>query len=196
MRHPVCHLETDAEYSRRLDAELIDDMRRRAAFQERRQRIAEACQNEDAQVLDALETLGYDPTTVTLLYLVPLIQVAWIDGSVNPAERRCIESIAHQWYIDEKAAAYPQLRAWLDRKPSEEFFEGTLQAIRCILESRPENQSITTRALLIRRCRDVANASCGIFGWKSRICLVKRRLIRHIVSRLEPAKAPAGNVGP
>ena len=196
MRHPVCHIETEGEYFYRLDVELIDDMRRRAAFEERRLRMAEACQTDDPRILDALEKLGYDQTTITLLYLVPLVHVAWIDGSVNQAERNRITVMASLQGVREDIPAYQQLMAWLGRRPSDEFFQGTLRVIQAILESLPENQRKARKEFLIRCCREVAFASCGLFGWKSKICIAKRNLIREIGKLWEPKQqAAAAGVG-
>jgi len=196
MRHPVCHLESDAEYFRRADAELIEDMRRRAAFEERRRRMAEACQTEDARILSALEELGYDQTNARLLYLVPLIHVAWSDGSVNQAERNQILVFAGLQGIKDEIPAYQQLLTWLDQRPRNEFFYGTLRAIQAIFQSLPEGQRSGRKELLIRSCRQVAFASCGLFGWTSKICLAKRAVIREMSKLLEPARrAAAAGVG-
>jgi len=188
MREPVCHFDTEAEYFHRRDAELIDEMRKRAALDEQRRRMAEACQTENPRILDALEKLGYDSTTIPLLYLVPLVHVAWIDGSVNQAERSRIMVMAALQGLRENVSADQQLTLWLDQRPSEEFFRGTLQVIRAILESLPENTRKTRKEFLIRRCREVAFASCSRFGWKSRVCFSKRFLIRQIGRLLEPAE--------
>lgn len=196
MRHPVCHLETEREYFHRIDVELIDDMRRRAAFEERRQRMAEACQTRDSRILAALEKLGYDQDTVSLLYLVPLVQVAWLDGSVNQAERNRIRVMAGLQGVRENLSANHKLTEWLDHRPSDEFFNGTACVIRMLLESLPENERKTRKEALIRRCREVAFASCGLFGWKSKICFTKRIFIRELAKLLEPrpqaASASAG----
>jgi hypothetical protein len=191
MRHPVCHLESDAEYFRRADAELIENMRRRAAFEERRRHMVEACQTGDPQILSALEELGYDQTNARLLYLVPLVHVAWSDGSVNEAERNQILVLAALQGIQPDLPAYQQLLAWLDQKPRHEFFYGTLRAIQAIFQSLPEDQQNERKELLIRSCRQVAFASCGLFGWKSKICLAKRALIREMRKLLEPARRSA-----
>jgi len=187
MRHPVCHIETEAEYFHRVDTELIDDMRQRAAFDERRQRMTEACQTEDPRILTALEQLGYDQNNIRLLYIVPLVHVAWIDGSVSEAERSRIIVLATLHGVRENAPAYQQLMGWLDRRPSDEFFQATLRAIQTILQSMPETQRQGRTDFLIRCCREVAFASCGLFGWKSKICLAKRALIREMTRTFEPA---------
>jgi hypothetical protein len=196
MRHPVCHLESEAEYFRRVDAELLENLRRRAAFEERRRRMAEACQTEDPRILSALEELGYDQTNARLLYLVPLVHVAWSDGSVNAAERNQILVLAALQGIQHDNPAYQQLLAWLDQKPRDEFLYGTLHAIQAIFRSLPEGQQSYRTEHLIRSCRQVAFASCGFFGWKSKICLAKQALIREMRKLLEPERqAAAAGVG-
>jgi len=196
MRHPVCHLETEREYFYRLDVELIDHMRRRAALQERRQRIAEACQIQDPRILDALEELGYDQATIALLYFVPLVHVAWIDGSVSQAERNRILVMAGLRGVKENPPAYQQLLAWLDKRPSEEFFAGTLTVIENMLNSLPPDEHEARGTSLIQGCREVAFASCGLFGWKSKVCIAKRLLLHDLSRRFHPAgRAAAAGVG-
>jgi hypothetical protein len=197
MRQPVCHLETEAEYFHRHDAELIEEMRRRAAFEERRQGIAQACQTRDPRILDALERLGYDQATIELLYFVPLVHVAWVDGSVSEAERNCVVVLASLHGIRENVPAYQQLLAWLDHRPPEAFFEGTLDVIRWLLDELPGNQREGRRESLLRTAREVAFASCGLLGWRTKMCLAKRGLIRHMAKVLGPGprtSAAAGGV--
>ena len=183
MRHPVCHLDTESEYFHRLDVELIDHMRRRAAFEERRQHMAEACQTRDPRILDGLEDLGYDQTTIALLYFAPLVQVAWIDGSVSEAERNRILVMASLRGVRENAGAYEQLLGWLNQRPTEEFFEGTLALIENILNSLPQAEREAQGNSLIQNCREVAFASCGLFGWKSKVCLAKRVFLHELSRR-------------
>lgn len=178
MRQQLCHLETEGEYFHRQDAELIEEMRRRAAFEERRQRFTEACQTANPRILDALERLGYNQTTIELLYFVPLIHVAWIDGSISEAERNRIVVMAALHGMKENVPAFQQLTEWLDHRPPDNFFEGTLHVLRALLDELPEAQRASRRDSLLRSMREVAFASCGILGWRNQICITKRSLIR------------------
>lgn len=185
MRQPVCHLRSDTEYFRQLDSELIDSMRRRAASQERRLRLAEASQIYEPAILEALEKLGYDHTTVTLLFLVPLVQVAWAEGSVSQAERDHIIAIASLRGVRAGTPAYEQLIAWLDWQPPEEFFEGTLSAIEAVLSSLHPTERQSYKKALLLCCRDAAAVPCRLFGWMSRVCAAKRKVIEELGKRLE-----------
>jgi hypothetical protein len=185
MRQPVCHLTTEAEYFHRLDAELIESMRTRAASEQRRLRLAEAYQVNEPSILEALERLGYDSDTVLALVLVPLVHVAWIDGSVSEVERDRIIAIAGLRGIKADTPAHQRLMGWLDQRPTDEFFQKTLSVIERIFRSLPAEESKAWREALLLCCREVAIASCSLFGWKSSICAAKRKLIRQISMGLQ-----------
>ena len=48
----------------------------------------------DPGLLQELQSLGFTTDTVALLPLVPLVQVAWADSGITPAERDLIVQIA------------------------------------------------------------------------------------------------------
>ena len=67
-------------YFRQKEAELIEELRRRFHQQQDRERLAEEVGVHDEQILRTFEELGFSRDTVTILHLVPLVQVAWSDG--------------------------------------------------------------------------------------------------------------------
>jgi hypothetical protein len=182
---PVGQIPSEEEYFHRLDCQLIDEMRERAAAEEERRRMAETSRIEDPRVLEALERLGYTHTTVILLHLVPLVELAWSDGSVSPAERKDILAVAAAGGLREETAAWRQLAAWLENCPSPAFFEGTWRGITEQLDSLPAEERTASKNALIQSCTDFASASCHRFGWSSHICTAKRTLLSEIRSRLE-----------
>lgn len=186
MRPRPLHIETESEYFHRLDQELIEKMREVAAFEARRERLAEESPINEPTVLEHLERLGYDDSTVKLLFLVPMLQVAWVDGSVSQAERDRILAIANLRAVKADTPAWQRLLAWLARPPSNEFFQGNLGVIELIFRSLPENERKVCREALLLCCREVAIASCGVFGWKTRICADERRAIEEISRHLGP----------
>jgi hypothetical protein len=188
MRRSVGNIETESEYFRRLDLELIGGMRRRAASEERRHLLAAAIQTNEPAILEALEKLGYDDTTVVLLYLVPLVQVAWVDGWVSKPARDRIVAIASQRGAKEDTPAYQHLMEWLDRRPPDDFFEGTLAAIGAVFGLLTPDERKARKDALLRCCQDLAIASCNIFGWQSLVCTAKRELIEKISRHLEPGE--------
>jgi len=188
MRQELGHVTKETEYFHQLDVELIENMRRRADQEEQRRRMTETCQIDDPDILEALERLGYSPTTVSLLCLVPLVQVAWADCVVSHAERNRIFAIAGLHGVKESTPAYHQLEAWLDWPPPAEFFQGTLRAIHAALDLLPPNERNARRDVLIDHCTDVAAAA----GWHlGKIGAAERKLIEELHRQLEPHQQAA-----
>ena len=170
----------------------MDKMRRRAALDEQRRCMAEASQINDPKILEVLEKLGYTPTTVSLLCLVPLIQMAWADGSVRQAERHQVLAIASLHGVKENTPIYQQIVAWLDQRPTEEFFEGTWRVIGAILESLPQNEREARKRSLMQCCTDVASAA----GWHlGRFGAAERKLLEIMQKKLEPHQQLAASAG-
>ncbi len=181
---PVAHLEGADEYFRRLDAELIEEARKHDAAREEHRLLGEAAGVEDSAIIEELERLGYTAETVRLLPLAPLVELAWADGSINPVERKLICARAGEMGIAENTEAYAQLTAWLARRPPPEFFLGTWRALRARLAALPAGERHAEGEAIARRCRDFANSSCAHFGWSSRICAVKQKLLDQIAGHL------------
>jgi len=81
------------DHFRKRDLELIEKMRTSAEREAERRHIAEAIGVTDDTVLDQLQELRLTCQAVKLLYLLPPLNVAWIDGSVTRSERTISESM-------------------------------------------------------------------------------------------------------
>ena len=84
----------EEEYFLRADSELLEKVRARAAKAAERRALGEYHGVEDEEILKAFEEAGYDRDTVQILHLVPILQVAWVDGEISKAERAEILKIA------------------------------------------------------------------------------------------------------
>lgn len=80
----------EEEYFRRKEIELIDELRRRSESEVEQQEVAAVVGITDPAILRTLAGLGFTRETISLLYFVPMVQVAWSDGSVGKGERRLI----------------------------------------------------------------------------------------------------------
>lgn len=174
----------EEEYFRKQEQELIEKMRQHALKEQERQELSEFFFVEDAEVLDALQELGYSRDTIFLLFLVPVIHVGWIDGSVTEKEREAILEIAKQRGMEEGSPAEAKLLDWLNNRPSDEFFEKTLRLIHNILETRPPVVQQIREQSLAHYCSVVANTSGGFLGF-GKVSKAQRELINKIVGELE-----------
>jgi hypothetical protein len=172
----------EEEYFRKKDRELVEKMRQAsAAAQERAELVARTGLN-DPQLLEELQALGFTPDTVALLPLVPVVQVAWAEGGVTPAERTLIVKLARARGIAEGSTADVQLAGWLNRRPPEDVFTRATRLISATLAT-PGQQQLDV-ADLVKHCEEIAAASGGIFGI-NKVSPEERQLLASIASALK-----------
>ncbi|MGH9764358.1 MAG: hypothetical protein ACREDR_48795 [Blastocatellia bacterium] len=171
------------EYFHRKEQELIEKLHRRARLDAERKKMAEALGFANLEILDHLQEMGYRSDTIALLFLVPLVQVAWAEGVVTKRERELVLKVAASRGIQESSPAYRQLVGWLDQRPSEEFFEDTLRVISALLAEEPAARSQNDQRDLVSYCTQIAKVSGGILGIGA-ISSDERTVIEHIVREL------------
>jgi hypothetical protein len=174
----------EEEYFGKKNQELIQKLRERRAREADRQKMSEMMGVKDQEVLEALQDLGYTSETISLLHIVPLVEVAWTEGGVADRERQMIYKIARARGVQPNSVAEERLTHWLETRPSERFFENSLHAIRVVLDLLPEEQRRASRRDLIAYCSQIATAvSSGILG-PGRILDEERDLIAHIATEI------------
>ena len=153
------------EYFHRKERELIAKMREKAQAEAARQQLGAHTGVADAQLLADLQELGYTPETISLLHLVPLVQMAWAEGNVSMRERDLIIEAARARGVESGSAADAQLKGWLTLRPSDALFTTTLRAIGAMLASRPESERAAGRKDLMSYLTSIASASGGVLGF-------------------------------
>lgn len=138
------------------------------------------------QVVGQGARLGCAPERVPLLLLAPLVQVAWAEGFVQPAERRTILRFAENFGLAPGQTAYAELDDWLDERPSDEFFDRAAEKLRELLEALPAKAAARLRNLLHFGCLEVAQAAgdIGLLRGRSNIRREEREHLREISDRL------------
>ena len=71
----------------------------------------------DEAVLDALAKLDVTPETLAALSLVPLVAVAWADGSIDAKERAAVLRAAGDTGLAAGAPGHAMLETWLQSAP-------------------------------------------------------------------------------
>jgi hypothetical protein len=156
--------DEEDKYFEQKQAEWREDVRREKRLQaireEEREAIAENLDTSEKIAEEALE-LGFDQETALLLPLVPMIQVAWADGSVSIAERHRLEELMEQFGVEPGSEAANFLDLMLEERPSETFFKRVNRVVAHLLEENPDEWSSKS---IVEHAREVAEASGGFFG--------------------------------
>jgi hypothetical protein len=170
--------DMEEEYFRKQDRELIERMRKEAEAAAAKKALGERTGLTDPQLVADLEALGFTADTVSLLPVMPVIQVAWAESGVSTKERKLVVDFARQRGIAEGSVADAQLQAWLNTRPSDAVFDKATRLIRAMLAAG----SVATHDLntddLVAYCERIAHASGGVFGIGSVSAEEKQALAR------------------
>jgi hypothetical protein len=183
--------KSEEDYFRRKEQELIEKLRKKTEAEAHRQGLAQAIGLENEQILQVLRDMGFDRATVVVLFLVPLLQVAWSDGSIADKERALILEAAHAHGVKEGTPAHDKLNGWLAARPAEQTFERALQVIRDLVVFQSSDARQATTGKLIDACERIAAASGGFLGFGSKISAEEAAVMRRVASEIERAHAEA-----
>ncbi len=172
----------EEDYFRKKDRELIEKIQRAAEAERAKADIGRAAGLTDPALAAELLALGFTAETVVLLPLVPVLQMAWAEGGITPAERTLIVNLARNRGVAEGSAADAQLNAWMVNRPGEEVFAGAGRLIRAMLDSGASPGM--TADDLVAHCESIASASGGVFGI-GKISGEERKLLASIASDLK-----------
>jgi hypothetical protein len=126
--------------------------------------LARASGLDDQELLGRLVDLGIDARSWTALSLVPLVEVAWADGSIDAKERAAILAAASEHGLHRTAPGHVLLESFLHKRPEATLFAswgGYMTELAAQL-SPAERESV--RAQIVDRARKVAAAAGGILG--------------------------------
>lgn len=98
---------------------------------------------------------------ISLLYLTPLIQTAWVCGGISPREKRVIYEAAREELIDERHHFNDIIDEWLQYQPSQNFFEECLVLINNFLEKMTVKERDKIKEKVLKRCNEVAASAGG-----------------------------------
>jgi tellurite resistance protein len=144
---------------------------------------------EDAELHEVLVHLGIDEDSHRALALLPLVQVAWADGTVQEEERALISTLAteryHLWEEGRRV-----LENWLRYRPSKAYLERGRQALLALVSRAPEAIDPDTLEDVIALSEHVATAAGGFFGLL-RVEASEREALAEIAAALSVSRGTA-----
>ncbi len=169
----------------KVDAELLASLRSQMHARENLDELAAASGIRDRQLLQELLDLGITAENLLVLWLVPLTQVAWADGSVDLKERRAVEDAMAEQGFAANSPAWKLLESWLDHPPSEDVLEAWREYATSLIQHTDPDQRVQLEHELLGRARDVARAAGGVLnmGGVSRAEEAVLRQIEDVVAR-------------
>jgi tellurite resistance protein len=141
----------------------------------------------DLELIAELHKLGLDADSFRAVALLPLVEVAWADQSVQAQERKSILLIAKGHDLLEGRAA-EVVETWLTTRPSDETFALGRRVLATLAHRKsglgadmPEHVTET----IVDLCAVVAESAGGLFGVLWTVSSAERRTIKRIAEHLE-----------
>ena len=159
-KHPGKPLEDlrkahEEEYFRKKDREKVEKMKNRSEMAD--------SGITDKKLADDLAAAGYNADSVRALFIIPLIEVAWVDWTIQSQERDEIMGLLKERGIEKGSDAYNMVSKWLKEKPTDEAFERGLKLIRPVVQSA-KKMDANAISWILESCEKVAEATGGLFG--------------------------------
>lgn len=185
---PISPSDEEERYFRAAEAEARKNLRaelaRNAKALEEHRKIAESVGTEDHTLAERIKELGFDGESAPVFDLLPLVHVAWADGSVQKGERVAILDILKARGILPHSPGWLLMESLLEERPSDAFMHESIVLLREVVGEEGDRTGE-----IVDLCIKVAAASGGFLGLGHRIGPEERDLIARVSLALGDAAA-------
>lgn len=106
---------------------------------------------------------------VAAMALLPLVEVAWCDGTVSPEEKAAVLRGAADMGIGADSPLHQFLHHWLDHRPSPAALEAWKSYVRAFVGMVEPAHAATAKQKIMGRAEKVARAAGGFLGFGDKI---------------------------
>ena len=146
------------------DHQLLDKMRSELAALEEKNKLAHLSGIVEQHVLDQLVKSGVTAESLTAVVMIPIVEVAWVDGALSTDERDAMLNSAVEQGISADSAAYELLKAWLKERPNPKIIEAWKDYVREVARMMPRSAVSEFKRTMISRATSVAESAGGFLG--------------------------------
>jgi len=146
------------------DKILLDRLREMRRMAETKEALADVSGIANDAILTRLVELDVKPEIVAALVVVPLIEVAWADGTVDPEEHEAVLAHANAQGIQPGSIEHDLLERWLTHRPEPRLLEAWQSYIRGLCEILSIEDRHVLKEELLHSTRMTAQASGGFLG--------------------------------
>jgi hypothetical protein len=146
------------------DALLRQRLAEAAEIKTQRETLSAASGIKDVSVLDKLLAQNVTAATLAALSLVPLVVVAWADGTLDAKERNAILAGAEQAGLNKQQASYQLFEGWLAALPPPTLLAMWQPYVSALSATLTEEARLALKTEILGRARAVAEAAGGFMG--------------------------------
>ena len=146
------------------DRQLMAKLRGELAALEEKSKVAHVTGIVEDHVLTSLVQAGVRAETLAAVLLIPLVEVAWCDGSVAAEERDAVLNAAVGQGIHPDSASYGLLKHWLDERPDPRIITAWKEYVHELARITPKETIAAMKKHMVDRSHRVAAAAGGFLG--------------------------------
>lgn len=146
------------------DRELLEKLRGEMESLEESKKLAHVSGIVQEHVLMNLVKAGIKAETLAAIVTIPMVEVAWSDGAVSPAEKAAILNASAKQGLKVGTAPYELLERWLVDRPDSRIVASWKEYVRELAKLMPAETIEAMHQDVIDRCVRVAEAAGGFVG--------------------------------
>lgn len=177
-------LSLETAFFRKRDAELIAEIRKRELGRNRKKTLAEVSGIKDQSILDELVAHDIHAETLTAFSLVPIIEVAWADGTIQSGERAVLLDAIAEAGIPRDGLAFRLMEQWLEEKPAPKLLRLWRNYTESLMGVLGPEAGERIRRTVLTRAWLVAEAAGGFLGL-GRVSKAEEKMLRAIEKAFE-----------
>ncbi|MFP6671847.1 MAG: hypothetical protein VB857_10565 [Pirellulaceae bacterium] len=153
----------------RQNNKLLEQLRSQSAAEELKKQLSEISGIEDSETLQQMADADIQPETFAAVSLIPVVAVAWADGTIDDKERAAILSVAADQGLAESGPAHQLLQDWLTTQPAADLLATWQDYIRAFCETVSAEAKANLESQVMGRAKSIASATGGILGLGNKI---------------------------
>ncbi len=167
------------------DQKLIDKLKEMKKLKETKEALSKVSGIRNEQVLQKLMELNVRPETLTSLSFIPLVEVAWADGSIDKEEAQKILSASEKMGFKKGSPEHEILSQWMSHQPPKELLDAWIHYISGLCEKLSDNEKNDLKKELLTNVRSIAMASGGFLGLGNKISKSEAVIIEKLEKAFE-----------
>lgn len=171
-------------YFRKRDAELVEKLRGVFQAKQDRDELKRASGITSDEVLDRLMAVHVKGEMLTAFKLLPLVEIAWADGTCDKREAEAVVGAAVKFGIPADSAALARIKEWLERGPNPEARKAWSMYAQELRKVLSPAELKTFREDLVNTGREIASLSGGVLSTFFTVSNEEKAVLKKITEAL------------
>jgi uncharacterized membrane protein YheB (UPF0754 family) len=151
-------------FFRKLEVDLTAELRRRETEETQKKVLSELSGITNEVILHQLIAQDIHSEELAAFLLIPILEVVWADGEVQPAERDVVLHAVEEAGIQKGSVAFQLTQQWLERRPEPELMKLWTDYTRELMGQLTPDAQECIRGTVLEHARAVAGAAGGFLG--------------------------------